>query len=267
VLRIPAGLPVRAAILHLPAFGDEMNKARAMTARAAREFARRGHAVLQIDLPGCGDSSGEHGTATLAAWTDALCTAVDWLHDQYRGVSLWLWTLRTGALLVPPLLERAMPDAPLLLWQPVLSGAQYLSHLLRQQLASTLLGSSGEPVGTAAFRQRIVAGEQIEIGGYAISAQLARELDGATFDIPVGHRGPIMWFEVMATETPRLAPLSQSRIERASSEGANVAAQSLSGPSFWQSLEIERCDELIHPSAIAIDREDIGAPSTNAAIL
>jgi exosortase A-associated hydrolase 2 len=267
VSRFRSDMPVRAAILHLPAFGDEMNKARAMTARAAREFARRGNAVLQIDLPGCGDSSGEHGDANLTTWTDALRIAVDRLHDQYRGLPIWLWCLRTGALLVPPLLERATPDAPLLLWQPVLSGAQYLSHLLRQQLASTLLGSSGERAGTSALRQRIAAGERIEIGGYAISPQLANELERATFEIPAGHRGPVLWLEVMATETPRLAPASQSRIERARSEGANVVARALSGPTFWQSLEIERCDELIDASAVAIDREDVGASSGNAAIL
>ena len=41
------------------AWAEEMNKARRMAALQARLLAENGYAVLQIDLHGCGDSSGD----------------------------------------------------------------------------------------------------------------------------------------------------------------------------------------------------------------
>ena len=64
----PAGVPPRTAILHVQAFAEEMNKARRMVALQSRALAGDGHAVLVLDLTGCGDASGDFGDATWEAW-------------------------------------------------------------------------------------------------------------------------------------------------------------------------------------------------------
>ena len=116
---------LRGTILHLPAFAEEMNKARRMTALAARRFAASGYGVLQIDPLGCGDSSGDFADATLSKWTENCLRGAQWIRSQSAS-DVWLWALRAGALLVSPLLSRLPSRANVLLWQPVVSGTQFL---------------------------------------------------------------------------------------------------------------------------------------------
>lgn len=253
IYRRPRDVDPSRTVLHLPAFGDEMNKARAMTARASRAFAEHGFGVLQIDLHGCGDSSGEHADATLSRWCDNALCAIDWLRVRSRaGASPWLWSLRAGALLVSRLLGQAAPDAPLLLWQPVLSGASQLNQLLRQKLAGGLLDMADERGGMRALRESLKNGETIEIGGYAISAALAREFEQATFEIPADYAGRVEWFEVTSSPAQALSPHARTKVASLRSAGVQVTAMSIEGPGFWQSTEIERCDSLIQASANAI---------------
>jgi exosortase A-associated hydrolase 2 len=70
----PAAAALRGAIVYLHPFAEEMNKSRRMAALQSRLFAARGFAVLQIDLFGCGDSSGDFGEARWDIWKQD----VDW---------------------------------------------------------------------------------------------------------------------------------------------------------------------------------------------
>jgi len=256
IYRRPEKGPLVGTVLHLPAFGDEMNKSRAMTARAARALAARGFGVLQLDLLGCGDSSGDHGDASVGAWIDNAQRALAWLVLEGRAAAApWLWCLRAGALLAAPLLQGPARDAPLLLWQPVLSGAQQLNNLLRQKLAGAL--GAGERVDAKSLRQRWIDGETQEIGGYAISPRLARELDQAAFDLPAGYRGRVEWFEVSATAAPCISPVARTRIAALRSIGIDINAVALRGPGFWQSAEIEQCEALIEASAASMTIERV----------
>lgn len=266
--RCPDHDAVLGTILHLAAFGDEMNKARAMTARTARALASRGFGVLQIDFFGCGDSAGEHADATLARWTGNAMRAIDWLRTQpSKRDILWLWALRAGALLIPPLLARAAPDAPLLLWQPVLSGAQQLNHLLRQKLAEGLIDTSAERSGTRTLRQRLRDGATLETGGYGISPALADELDRATFCMPDNYRGRIAWLEVVSSAAPSLSPAARKNIDGLRSAGIDIAAKAVQGPGFWQSVETEHCDALVDASLSALTMGETSELPRHPAVL
>jgi uncharacterized protein len=158
----PAG-PCQGSVLFLHAFAEEMNKSRRMAAMAARALATAGLAVLQIDLLGCGDSSGELADASWAAWLDDTCQGAAWLQARYPG-PLWLWGERAGCLLAAAALPlvvaarvNAAPDAALkagrnagpntqphadptathlLLWQPQTQGKLVLQQFLRLKMAS-----------------------------------------------------------------------------------------------------------------------------------
>ena len=267
VYRRAAEVPLRGTVLHLPAFGDEMNKARAMTARAARAFAAAGFGVLQVDLLGCGDSSGDHRDATLARWVDNARRAREWLRAKCSGPVEWLWALRAGALLVPPLTAHEALGSPLLLWQPVLAGEHQLGYLLRQKLASELFGDARDRGGLRALRERLRGGEALEIGGYAISPALAEELERAAFEVPQANGRQIAWFEVTSSPAPALSPAAARRIESLRAVGARVTAAAIAGPGFWQSVEIERCDNLVEASIAALTSEQThGAPRDAVAL-
>lgn len=66
----PAGeIPFGKAIIHIPAFAEEMNKS-------------QGYAVLILDLFGTGESKGDFGEATWQIWLQNIDTAIDWLTQQ-----------------------------------------------------------------------------------------------------------------------------------------------------------------------------------------
>ena len=268
VYRFPDAAPIAATVLHLPAFGDEMTPARAMTAGAARALAARGCGVLQIDLIGCGDSSGDHADATFLRWGENALRAIDWLREHAPAAPTpWLWPLRSGALLVAGLLEHAARAAPLLLWQPRLSGAQQLNHLLRQRLAGELAGPGRVGSDSKALRARWRGGETLEIGGYAVSARLAEELERSQFELPPRYRGTVAWLEVTTSSTPSLSAAARSKVEAFRAAGVKVSARALQGPGFWQSVEIERCAALIDASVSAITTGEASVASRDAVVL
>ena len=94
----PAGTAMREAILYVHPFGDEMHKSRRMAALQTRALACSGIAVLQVDLHGCGDSSGDFADARWTTWRDDLALAHAWLSNA-SSAPVSLWGLRLGALL------------------------------------------------------------------------------------------------------------------------------------------------------------------------
>ena len=100
------GGAARGLVLYIHPFAEEMNKARRMAALQARALAQGGYSVLQIDLSGCGDSSGDFGDATWKGWVNDVVQGCHWLRGQSNiqsaasdNVPLWLWGLRAGCLL------------------------------------------------------------------------------------------------------------------------------------------------------------------------
>src|SRR5882672_8203208 len=68
----------RGAVLYVHPFAEEMNKSRRMAALQSRALSAAGFAVLQLDLFGCGDSSGEFGDATWDDWVADIVEAAGW---------------------------------------------------------------------------------------------------------------------------------------------------------------------------------------------
>jgi alpha-beta hydrolase superfamily lysophospholipase len=101
----PAGLPRAGAVVHVPAFAEEMNKSRRAVANAARAMAGRGWQVLVFDLHGTGDSSGDFGDATWSGWLEDLRAAIGWLREHAASEPV-LWGLRSGCLLINDVLPQ-----------------------------------------------------------------------------------------------------------------------------------------------------------------
>jgi len=131
----PPGRSARGGIVYLHPLAEELNKSRHVAAAQARAFAAAGYSVLQIDLYGCGDSSGDFGDARWPIWHNDLHLACAWLAQRVDG-PLTLWGLRLGALLALDFASRAqLPLARLLLWQPELDGRRCIDRFLRLRLA------------------------------------------------------------------------------------------------------------------------------------
>ncbi|QGZ40568.1 exosortase A-associated hydrolase 2 [Pseudoduganella flava] len=238
----PAG-QCAGAWLYLHPFAEEMNKSRRMAALLARALAAQGHAVLQLDLYGCGDSAGDFGDARWETWRDDVLRGLQWLERQC-GRRPGLWGLRLGALLA--LDVAATVDVPaLLLWQPITSGAQCLTQFLRLKVASQMLTDGAAGNGTAALRHALAAGEALEIAGYRLDPALAAAIDGCDGTRLPAPACPVHWYEVAADSGRPLSPAAARVTDGWRAAGATVATHVVAGPQFWATQEIEECPALL----------------------
>lgn len=251
----PSGAP-RAAVLHVHAFAEEMNKSRRMCARTARALAAEGFAVLQIDLFGCGDADGEWAQVTWAAWQADLAWAAAWLARRWGDVPLWLWGQRAGALLATACATSLDRDCNLLLWNPVLQGKAVTQQFLRLAAAADWARGDGKAASEQA-KADWAAGRSVEIAGYALNADLVRGLDGATLAPPPVRRADdaprLVWLEVAGRDAePMLSPAAQLQRARWEGAGYRTHMQAIAGPAFWQTVEIEDAPDLIGATVDAL---------------
>ena len=234
------------------AFAEEMNKSRRMVALAAMEFAARGWNTLQVDLTGCGDSDGDFGDASWAAWNGDLQDAWTWAEAHLAG-PLALWSLRSGALVLADWLRSSGVVAPLLLWQPVANGRQHLTQFLRLKAAGEMLADADAKASMEAIRGSLQAGEAVDIAGYRLSGALASGMEAATLALPAAYGAPVAAFEVGPPDRTEVSPALRMLVERWSKAGVQVRAEAVVGPAFWQTQEIELCPALIEASVKALE--------------
>lgn len=246
----PAGARCLGAVLYVPPFGDEMNKARRMAALQARALAAHGYGVLQLDLYGSGDSSGEFAEARWEIWKDDLAAGCAWLSARLDGSPLTLWGLRLGALLALDYAHGAAhPVAGLLLWQPVQSGATFLTQFLRLLTANAMLAEGGEGASPgksgSALRAALLGGEMLEVAGYEIAPALAAAIDGADAARLAPSGCPVHWLETSAAAERPLTPAVTRLAEAWRAAGVALQLQQVTCPPFWSTQEIAESPALL----------------------
>ncbi len=260
---VPASAP-RGAVLHVAAFAEEMNKSRRATAQAARALAKAGHVVLQLDLTGTGDALGDFADARWEDWLDEVQWAIDWLRQRHDA-PLWLWGHRLGAVLAAQAAARGGVACHHLLWQPVMQGRQVVRNFLRLRAAAGWAGPGAKTV-VEATRAELAAGRLVEIAGYGLHPALAAALEVAVLEPPPLHGDSaqrLVWLEVAGDE-PALMPTSLAAVGLWATAGYVVDAKAVSGPPFWQTVEIEDAHALVDATCAALEAAAGGFAPLNA---
>ena len=263
------GETCRGLVVYIHPFAEEMNKSRRMAALQARALSNAGFAVLQIDLLGCGDSSGDFADATWANWVSDVVLASQWLRSRNdtpgeapNRAPLWLWGLRAGCLLAVEAANRLTEPCNFLFWQAPASGKPLLQQFMRLKLAGDMLGGQGKAVMDG-MRQQLANGTPVEIAGYQLASGLAHGLEQATL-APPAKPGPglarLEWFELSTRDDASLSPVSIKTIALWEQAGYQVRNQVVAGPAFWQTSEIEEAPELISATvALLTSSRDISS--------
>jgi len=242
-----------ALIVYVHPFAEEMNKTRRMAALQARAFAEAGCAVLQIDLLGCGDSSGDFGDAGWDDWVQDVVQAARWLRARYPqapDAPLWLWGLRAGCLVANEAAGHIDDKVNFLFWQPAANGKALLQQFLRLKAAGEMLEGKGKGV-IEGLKQHLAAGESVEIAGYLLSPKLANGLERASL-APAANARRMVWLETSTRDDAELSPASAAPIARWQAAGVDVQSQVVPGPAFWQTSEIEEAPALIAAGVSAL---------------
>lgn len=245
------GRVCRGAFMYIHPFAEEMNRSRRLVALQARAFADAGYAVLSIDLHGCGDSSGEFGDARWEIWKSDLAAAKTWLENR-SPTRIGLWGLRLGALLALDF-AHGLPErlAPLILWQPVISGKSFLTQFLRLRIASDMLSNGRQGGGAEAMRNALRAGETLEIAGYELAPDLAfaiDALDAASLTVST----PVHWFDIART-VGSIPPATVELIGAWRRQGVDVRVNLVQGTPFWANQEFSVCPELLSKTIALLD--------------
>jgi exosortase A-associated hydrolase 2 len=250
----PDGREPRFAIVYLHAFAEEMNKSRRMAALQARRLAAEGAAVLHVDLFGCGDSSGEFGEARWDIWRRDVRAAAGWLSQRYR-VPLTLWGLRLGAALAAEAAQDASLGVDrLLLWQPITHGGHFLSQFLRLRVASEMLTSGAANTAVRELVEALRRGEAPEIVGYELNATLASAIEQLNLEQlrPLARR--VDWLEVAGDRNLPIRPASRRVLEAWEGAGLRIDSTQAVGDSFWSTMDITECPELLELTMEAFRR-------------
>lgn len=249
-------------VLYIHPFAEEMNKSRRMAALQTRALAQAGYAVLQMDLLGCGDSSGDFGDATWAAWVSDVVHGCQWLRSQHNPTNdalappLWLWGLRAGCLLAVDAARHMSEPCNFLFWQPPTAGGPLLQQFLRIKAAGDLM--SGQVKATMrGLRDQLARGEPIEVAGYRVAAELATGLEHASLVPPrVAPAQPVashlVWLEVSTRDDASFSPAASQAMAPWQQAGYALSCQIVTGPAFWQTSEIEDASALIAATTAAI---------------
>lgn len=247
-------------VLYIHPFAEEMNKARRMAALQSRALAQAGYAVLQMDLLGCGDSSGDFGDASWQDWVDDVVHACHWLRQHAPpldinagGAPLWLWGLRSGCLLGVSAAKQLGETCNFLFWHPPPSGKVLLQQFLRLKVAGEVLDGNGKRTSEM-LRHSIAKGSPVEVGGYLLSAELAMGLEQAELAPPASNRHgqQLEWLEVSMQETATVGPASSKTIAQWQQSGYRVNSHTVRGSPFWQNSEPADVPALIAATLAAL---------------
>lgn len=254
-----AGNTVLGQVLYVHPFAEEMNKSRRMAAGQARALATAGYDVLQIDLLGCGDSSCDFGDATWSAWVDDVQAAHKWLRCQPapgscagtdEPVPLWLWGLRAGCLLAVDAARKLPEPCHFLFWAPAPAGKPLLQQFLRLKVAGDMLAGNAKGV-MEGMRAQLAEGNTVEVAGYTLNPGLANGLEQSNLN-PPGASGRVEWLELSTREPATLTPVAAQAQARWQQAGYSLRSHLVTGPSFWQTAELEDAPALISATLAAI---------------
>lgn len=155
---------LRAILLCYP-MGVEYMRAHRAFRQLTHLLVRAGIHVLRFDYHGTGDSAGDGEDATLARWEDDIVLAAHELMDNAGVPRLGMAGLRLGGTLAARAAARIDGIDRLLLWDPVVSGRDYLAELRQyaEQPATNGNGAAwpGVTVGVGGFPLTPVVRDEI----------------------------------------------------------------------------------------------------------
>lgn len=242
----PVNRPVKQAILHIPAFAEEMIKSRRMVALQARAFAEMGYAVLVLDLFGTGDSTGDFGETTWDIWLQNIDAGIEWLKQQGTQ-TIALWGLRTGALLAMDHASRNPQKIDqLLCWQPVLNGETFITQFLRLRVAAAMMDSNAPKEKTSDLKRQLLDDHALEVAGYCLNPGLIKPLLALRADrLPLQELKELAVLEVVANEDTQVAMSNSQFIDKLQEHAIEASLTKVVGEAFWTSQEITTAPSLI----------------------
>ena len=242
-----AAHPIGWVICH--SFGIEQVNLHRLEVVTARAMAAAGFPVLRFHVQGYGDSE-RRGVPVDVQWhLDGAGDAVA-LVRELDGVSrVGILGARFGAMVAALTAHRL--DLDLIgLWQPYITGEQFLRDFIQTALFERMLGQVGEEGGSSpGFEERFGNEGWQDLNGFRLSRKALRDISAIDLQRDVGHlRGDALIVGVSRTgglpmEAATLAAHLSSRGARCRTEGVQEKAAAMFGQHHFMKIgdgEVER---------------------------
>ena len=241
MLYLAPAQPRAACVICNPIF-EERKSAHRVLVDCARTLAAGGITTLRFDYRACGDSDGEAAALTLATAVADTQTAIDVVRRESGANVVHALGLRVGAAIAARAAQAGELER-LLLWQPTVSGADYLRAELRKKLMKEMIGTGTAQTRREGLDAQIARGESIDFDGHVLSAALYTELqalDLAAEPLP----------DLQATRIVGIGPSTQlsrelETLRSAWAAGPNVDAEAMRLQPFWNLIGMSACPDLI----------------------
>lgn len=129
--------PAAPAVLLFNPFGEEAIRSNRIFRQIAERLSRAGAPVLRFDYYGSGDSAGDCAELDFDGMARDAATAQDELEAMTGARRFsWIGLGLGGAVAMRAAIEANPKPTQLILWDPVLRGADYLSDLRRTHIAA-----------------------------------------------------------------------------------------------------------------------------------
>jgi len=191
----------RWGLLFCDPFAEEKKCAHRVLVEAARTFCAADIACGRFDYRGTGDSPGDFSEATPEQWVEDIRAAADYMRRELHLSALGLLGLRLGAALALQAAEAGGNVDFLVLWEPVISGKQYLTQNLRRSLIKAML--TDEEKFDAGSVRRAQEQEVFDFDGYPISTEMRRQIESLDLlAAETGFSGPSLVVNITVKEQP-----------------------------------------------------------------
>jgi uncharacterized protein len=221
--------PRSAAVLLCNPFGEEAARAHRLYRVMARKLEEAGYAAMRFDYSGTGDSSGDIVDFGIDDWLQDIAAAAEQLRRESGVQRIVLVGLRLGGTFAALCVQRGLLRAAhVLLWDPVVDGAEYLRELSRAHHAY-MRAELGRPDAITADDDRADEAASLEEAlGTPIGARLRREL--AAIDLTGDMPATVLTTVLCTQRTPTI-----ERLRAQWAEGPRMHWIDLDGSTGWNS--------------------------------
>ena len=200
------------AVLCAP-WGQEYMRTHRALKQLATQLTRAGVHVFRFDYFGTGDSIGASDAGTPLRWIEDIRTAGDELKDTAGIDQISFVGLRLGATLAAAAAESRDDVQKLVLWDPVLDGADYVRELLQHADE----GATEQLAG---------------VHGFPVTSTMKRELPGLRLANILGKSSPET-LVVVSEEKPEYNAL----VDLARGHGAPVTLKHIASAGNWEDMD------------------------------
>lgn len=256
-------LPADAAQVGLvvcPPVASEFEKNYRRETLLAWALAARGVAVGRFHYVGTGHSDGEPTAASLGSMVDDAIAATERFVTRTAVRRLAFLGTRVGAL-VAAAVARRYPGAPLALWEPVLTGREYLREVFRAAFMGQLSRGADTPPSQELVVSRLREQGWIDVLGYTVGWPLYESVLPASLEaeLPPDPRAVLI---IQLGPTQRLRPPVRGLAEALRGRGFEVDTRVIDEVEAWWFGEERRGKAALTEATAGwvVDRLGAGVP-------